>query len=341
MDPDTNPSKIMQVGLGFWASKVLLAAIDFDLFTLLSSGPKDVHEIKNALNIHERGLFDFLDALTSLGFLKREGLLETARYSNAADVDSFLVKGKHTYIGGIFEMANHRLYHFWGSLEEALKSGEPQNEVKGSGEPIFATLYADHNRLEQFLKAMAGIQMGNFLALAQQFDFSAYKTLCDMGGAGGYLAIQVAQHNPNMSCISFDLPPVEPIANKNILARNLQERVKTRSGDFFKDQFQQVDVITMGNILHDWNEDEKLLLMKKAHGALNDGGAFIAIENIIDDERKDNSFGLLMSLNMLIETPGGFDFTKRQFDVWSNEAGFKRTAVMPLTGPASAVIAYK
>jgi tRNA A58 N-methylase Trm61 len=143
---------------------------------------------------------------------------------------------------------------------------------------------------------------------AREFDFSPYKSLCDMGGAGGILSILIAQHNPNMSCISFDLPQVEPIANRNILERNLQERVKTKSGDFFKDQFPAADVITMGNILHDWDEEEKLFLIRKVYAALNDGGAFIVIENVIDDERKENAFGLLISLNMLIETPGGFVF---------------------------------
>jgi len=341
MNPDINPSKIMQIGLGFWSSKALLAAVHFDLFTLLSSGPKDAAQIQQALNLHDRALFDFLDALTALGFLHRNGLLENAKYSNAPDVDVFLVKGKPTYIGGMLAMANHRLYPFWGSLEEALQTGEAQNETKGSGESPFAALYADPQRLEEFLKAMAGIQMGNFITLAQKFDFTPYKSLCDMGGAGGFLAMLVAQHNPHMTCTSFDLPPVEPIANKNILARDLQDRVKTKSGDFFKDQFPNADVITMGNILHDWDEKEKLFLMKKAYDALPEGGAFIAIESVIDNQRKDNSFGLLMSLNMLIETPGGFDYTQAEFNEWALEAGFKNTDIIPLTGPSSAAIAYK
>jgi hypothetical protein len=341
MKQEVNPSKIMQVGLGFWASKVLLAAVSLDLFTLLSSGSKDAHGIQNALGLHGRGLYDFLDSLTSLGFLQREGLLETAKYSNAPDAEMFLVKGKPSYIGGILEMANNRLYRFWGSLEEALVTGKPQNEVKETGKSAFEAIYADHNRLEEFLKAMSGIQLGNFMAFSRNFDFSSYKTLCDMGGAGGALAILVAQNNPGMNCISFDLPPVEPIASRNILTMGVQDRVKTKSGNFFNDQFPNADVITMGNILHDWNEEEKLFLMKKACDTLPEGGAFVAIENVIDDLRAENTFGLLMSLNMLIETEGGFDYTAEHFKTWALEVGFRRTEIMPLTGPTSAAIAYK
>jgi hypothetical protein len=341
MNEHINPAKIMQIGMGFWPSKVLLAAVDFDLFTLLSGHPKDAHEIKEALGLHDRSLYDFLDTLTAFGFLHREGLLETARYSNAPDVEVFLVQGKPTYIGGMLNMANHRLYKFWGSLEEGLKTGEPQNEAKDNPESFFETLYADHDRLEEFLKAMGSIQMANFMALSKKFDFSGYSTLCDMGGAGGFLSILVAGNNPNMTCTTFDLPAVEPIANKNIISQGLQDRVEVRSGDFFKDQFPSADVITMGNILHDWNEEEKLFLMKKANDSLNNGGAFIAIENVIDDDRKENSFGLMMSLNMLIETPGGFDYTFKQFNDWSVETGYRRTEILQLAGPASALIAYK
>ena len=341
-NPDhVDPSRIMQIGMGFWASKILLAAVDFDIFTLLAGGAKDAHEIKKATRLHERSLYDFLDSLVALGFLKRTGVRETAKYSNAKDVDTFLVDGKKSYIGGLLKMANHRLYGFWGTLEEGLKTGKPQNEIKRTGHPLFESLYEDHKVLEEFLNAMAGIQMANFMTLANQFDFTPYKTLCDMGGAGGLLSILIARENPHMTCTSFDLLPVEPLARKNINAMSLNGNVKTKSGDFFKDQFPAVDVITMGNILHDWGLEDKMFLMRKAYDALPENGAFIAIENVIDNGRKENTFGLMMSLNMLIETPDGFDYTMSDFDTWAKEIGFRKTDLLPLAGPTSAAIAYK
>jgi len=339
--PRVDPSRIMQVGMGFWASKILLAAVDFDIFTLLAGGGKDAYEIKRATGLHDRSLYDFLDALVALGFLKRTGLRDSAKYNNADDVNTFLVEGKSTYIGGLMKMANHRLYGFWGSLEEGLRTGMPQNEIKLTGYPLFEALYQDHKVLEEFLNAMAGVQMANFMALAKQFDFTPYKTLCDMGGASGLLSILVARENPHMTCTSFDMLPVEPLARKNINAMNLNGSVKTKSGDFFKDQFPVADVITMGNILHDWGLEDKMFLMRKAFDALPENGAFIAIENVIDNERKENTFGLMMSLNMLIETTEGFDYTMSDFTRWAKEIGFRKTELLPLAGPTSAAIAFK
>lgn len=336
-----DPSKIMQVGMGFWASKTLLTAVNMKLFTLLAKGKLSGQEIQKELGLHKRSLFDFLDTLVALGFLNRSGLKDSAMYSNSEDSDLFLDKNKLSYIGGILEMANNRLYPFWNNLEEGLKTGKLQNEAKGGGKSIFEEIYADEVTLKEFLHAMGGVQAGNFMSLAHNFDFSKYQTLCDMGGSGANLSIHIVENNEHMQCISFDLPPVHPIATENVNKLGLSDRISIRSGDFFIDDFPNADVITMGNILHDWGTNDKLILIKKAYNALPKGGALIVIENIIDNERNKNAFGLMMSLNMAIETDEGFDFTASDFDKWAKEAGFKETKVMPLTGPSSAVIAIK
>ena len=338
------PERIMQIGLGFWASKTLLAAVNLKLFTYLGEkGKLSGADIKKHFGFQctDRHVYDFLDILVSFGFLLREGLLETAMYSNGADTGFFLDKKKPSYMGGILEMANNRLYPFWGNLETGLMTGQPQNEAKNGSGNLFEDLYASPGRLKEFIHAMSGIQMGNFIAFAQKFDFSNYKTLTDAGGAGAMLSIMVAKHQPHMQCTSVDLAPVEPIALENINHFALSEKVKTINADFFKDNLPKADVIVMGNILHDWDEKQKLLLMKKAYEALPAGGAFVAIENVIDDERKQNAFGLMMSLNMLIETGTGFDYTFSDFAGWAKMAGFKNTTLIPLTGPSSAAIAIK
>lgn len=334
---EPNPSHIMQVGTGFWASKTLLSAIELGLFTQLAKQPMTGKEIEQNLNLHPRATEDFLDALVALQFLHREN----GRYSNTTDTETFLNKSAPTYIGGILEMCNSRLYGFWGDLTEALQTGQPQNEVKATGKSVFEAIYADPRSLEEFINAMAGIQAGNFNIFAQKFDFSDIKTMCDVGGSGGHFSAFCAMHNPGLTCTSFDLPPVEPIAKKNIEQMGVSDRVKTAGGNFFEDALPSADLITMGNILHDWNLEKKMHLIKAAYDALPEGGTFAVIENLIDDERKENAFGLLMSLNMLIETGDGFDYSGAQFNEWCLEAGFKKTEVMPLAGPASAAIAYK
>ncbi|XP_065642661.1 tetracenomycin polyketide synthesis 8-O-methyl transferase TcmO [Hydra vulgaris] len=339
--PSSN--SIIQIGTGFWASKVLLGAVKLELFTKLAEKKSmSANEIKSSLELNctDRNLFDFLDTLTTFGFLEREGLLDTAVYSNNINTDFFLDKKKLTYIGGIIQYFNNRSYDVWGNFEEALLTGRPQSEAKKGGS-VFDHFYLDSVKLKEFIHSMSGLQMENFILLAQNFDFSKYKTLVDIGGSAGILSLMVAKNHSHMSCISWDLPPVTLIANEVIENYQLQDRVKTNCGDFFKDQFPKADIITMGNILHDWDEKTKLMLLRKAYDALPEGGVFIAIENVIDDERKKNAGGLLMSLNMLVETGTGFDYTFADFNIWSKEIGFKSTSIIPLSGPTSAAIAFK
>jgi hypothetical protein len=336
-----DPSHIMQVGLGFWGSKTLLSAVELELFTKLGSDEMTGSQIAEALELDARAVPDFPDALVALQLLDREGEGSDALYRNTPATAVFLDKASPAYIGGILEMSNARLYRFWGDLTEALRTGKPQNEIKHTGTGMFEELYSDPDRLEQFMNAMSGISLGPFMALAEKFDFSKYETLCDVGGATGQLSIVVAGNHPHMRCTSFDLPVVEPIARRAIEAAGVSERVTAMGGDFFADPLPDADVVTMGLILHDWDLERKMHLIKAAYDALPEGGAFIVIENLIDDARRENAFGLLMSLNMLIEFGVAFDFTGADFAAWCKEVGFKDTEIVPLAGPTSAGIAYK
>ena len=336
-----DPSHIMQVGMGFFASKTLLSAVELGLFAALNRGPMTASELAETLELAPRAVPDFPDALVALGLLERDGDGPGARYANTPDTALFLDPASPAYVGGILEMANDRLWGFWANLTEALKTGRPQNETKHSNEGIFDKLYADPERLEQFLRAMEGVSAGNFQIFAQAFDFSRYATLVDIGGATGQLACAVAEAQPHMACTSFDLPKVTEIARRRIAERGQAERVTAVAGDFFADALPWAEVITMGMVLHDWNLEKKKALIAKAYEALPEGGAFVVIETLIDDARRTNAFGLLMSLNMLIEFGEAFDYSGADFAGWCREAGFSRTEVIPLAGPASAAVAYK
>ena len=337
----TDPAHILQIGMGFWASKTLLSAIELELFTHLGDGEQTGEELAAALDLHERSRYDFLDALVALGLLARDGNGRDARYHNTPETARFLDKRSPAYLGGILEMANARLYGFWGTLTEALHTGEPQNEIKTGAPGLFEGVYADPESLREFVDGMQGIQLGAFSALCATLELSAQTTFCDIGGSNGTLAAMVATANPHLTGITFDLAPVAPLAEANLVRHGVAERVAVASGDFFADDFPPADVYFMGNILHDWDEAQKQMLIDKAYAGLRPGGLLVAIENVIDDERRVNAFGLLMSLNMLIELPGGFDYTGQQFDTWARAAGFTRTEVRHLAGPTSAAIAYK
>lgn len=341
MSDHVSPEHILQIGMGFWASKTLLSAVELGLFTQLSDGGLTALEIGDRLDLHERGRDDFLDALVSLHLLARDGDGAAAIYSNAPDTAVFLDKGSPAYLGGILEMCSARLYAFWGSLTDALHTGLPQNEIKSGSPTLFADVYADPERLENFLAGMSGLQLGAFTALSQQLDLSKHSSFCDVGGANGDLAVMIASANPHLTGIVFDLPPVQPVADANLARKGVADRVAVVAGDFFVDDLPAADVYLMGNVLHDWDEVEKQTLIDKAYAGLPAGGVLVAVENVIDGARREGTFGLLMSLNMLIETSGGFDYTGAQFDTWALKAGFARTEIRHLAGPTSAAIAYK
>jgi hypothetical protein len=337
MPDHPTPEKIMQTGLAFWASKTLLSAIEMELFTELARGAERFEALRGRMGLHPRGARDFLDTLVSLGFLKREG----DTYGNTPETELFLDKHKPSYIGGILEMANKRLYPFWGHLTEALRTGSPQNEIKGGGPSMFETLYADPARLKEFLCAMTGISHGANLTIARAFPWKDHKTFVDVGTAQGDLAAQIALANPHLRGTGFDLAAVGPIFEEYAAATGVADRVAFVPGDFFKEPLPRADVVLMGHILHDWDLPTKKMLVKKAFDALPSGGALVVYESIIDDARVKNTFGLMMSLNMLIETPGGFDYTGADCSGWMKEAGFSATRVEPLVGPDSMVIGIK
>jgi len=336
-----NPSSILQTAFGFWHSKVLLTAVELGVFTKLAGRRLAGAELGAELRFHPRAIADFFDALVAMNFLGRDGDGSQAKYFNTPEGALFLDEASPRYIGGILTMLNARLFKFWNDLPEALRTGRPQNETKHGQKGIFEELYADPPKLEQFMGAMTGLSRLNFEAFAGKFDFSKFKTLCDVGGATGLLSIEVAKEHPHLKCTSFDLPPVEPIAKKHIATAGLGDRVGTAAGDFFKDPLPKADLITMGMILHDWNLEKKKHLIRSAYEALPPGGALVAIESLIDDARRENAQGLLMSLNMLIEFGEAFDYSGADFRKWCSEAGFKRFEVIHLAGPSSAAVAYK
>ena len=337
MSQTPNPENIMQVGLGFWASKTLLSAIEMELFTELARHPGDLKDLQGRLGLHPRAARDFLDALLALGFLERSG----GTYRNTPSTDLFLDKRKPEYLGGLLEMANKRLYGFWGNLTEGLRTGHPQNEAKAGGTPIFEALYADPARLKGFLKAMTGLSRPAALAIAAEFPWKDYQSFVDVGTAQGDTAVQIAKANPHLTGTGFDLPEVGPIFEEYVAENGLAARLRFEGGSFFDSDLPKADVVTMGHILHDWDLTEKKMLIKKAYDAIPSGGAFIIYEALIDDDRSKNAFGLLMSLNMLIETPGGFDYTGADCQGWLKEGGFSETWVKHLAGPDSMVVGIK
>ena len=332
------PDGILQLGFGFWGSKALLSAIELGVFSeLAEAGPLDGEALRGRLGLHQRSAADFFDALVAVGMLERED----GRYANTPATELFLDRAKPSYVGGILEMANDRLYGFWGSLTDGLRTGAPQNEAKHDGEDFFEVLYSDEARLAQFARAMSAVSSGAAQAIAAKFPWQDRSTVIDIGGAEGAVPVQVALAHDHIRGGGFDLPALAPIFDAYVAGFGLQDRLSFSGGDFFSDPLPTADVLVMGHILHDWDLEQKRLLLRKAYDALPDGGALIVYDAVIDDDRRANAFGLLMSLNMLIETPGGFDYPGVDCRTWMEEAGFGESYVEHLVGPDSMVVGIK
>jgi hypothetical protein len=336
MSQELTYTNILQLATGFWASKTLLSAAELGIFTELAKGPLDCQTLTQRLGLHPRSAQDFFDTLVSLRMLeRRDGI-----YSNTPETDLFLDRKKPSYIGGLLEMMNARLYPFWGSLTEGLRTGLPQNEAKHGGN-FFESLYADPDRLRDFLRAMTGMSRGSVLALANAFPWHKYKTFVDLGTAQGDCAVQVALAHTHLDGIGFDLPPVQNVFEEHVIQSQLQDRLRFIAGDFFQQDLPTADVHILGHVLHDWNLQERQLLIRKSYEALPEDGSLIVYESFIDDDRRENILGLLTSLNMLIETPTGSNFTAAECTLWMQETGFRHIYQENLAGPESMVVGIK
>ncbi len=311
-----SPDHIFDIGFAFWKSKALFSAVELGVFTALGEGPLDGEMLIERIGIHRRGRRDFLDALVALDLLERDA---AGRYANQPDCALYLDVRKPTYIGGQLERLNGRLYESWGHLTEALRAGRGGSALANGG---YAALYADEAASLSFLRAMTGSSLMPARALAENFPWNRYATVIDIGTAQGCVPVELARAHAHLKGGGFDLPQVEPAFRDYVRKNGLSDRLAFHSGAFLRDDLPGADVVIMGRILHNWDLPTKQLLLRKATRALPPGGALIVYDNIIDDERRHRPHSLLASLNMLIDTPAGFEFTEQECIDWMHEAGF-------------------
>jgi len=332
-----NADPIFQLGFGFWASRALLSAVELGLFTELAKAPAPLAALKHRFRLHDRSARDFLDSLVALRMLERRG----ESYANTPETDTFLDRAKPSYVGDVLDMAAKRLWSSWGQLTESLLTGVPQSIKGNEAEEIFDALYDDPEKLRRFLKAMTGTSLPAAEAISRLLPWEAIGSFVDIGCAQGGCPVVLARNHRHLAGVGFDLPPVRPVFEDYVRENGMAGRLTFAAGDFFSDPLPQAEVLIMGHILHDWDLATKRMLLDKAYAALPQGGRLVVYEMLIDDARSENAMGLLMSLNMLVETAGGFDFTGADGIGWMRAAGFREASVHHLAGPYSAVVAVK
>jgi O-methyltransferase domain/Dimerisation domain len=334
--PCVTPDRIVQLGLAFRGAKTLLSAAELGVFTALANEPLDLDTLAKQVGIHKRGARDFFDSLVALGMLERD---DRGHYSNTSETNLYLDRHKPTYIGGELEHFNAYVFPHWNLLTPALRTGEPQSGARATGH--YSALYADPAALETLSKGMTGGTLPVARALAAKFPWQNYKSVIDIGTAQGALPVQVALAHPHLTGGGFDLPPVQPHFESYIDQHGLSDRLRFFPGNFLSDPLPGADVLVFGRILHNWDLATKKMLLNKAYEALSKGGVLIVYERLIDNERRANAPALLASLNMLIMTAGGFDFTGADCIAWMQEAAFHDMRVEQLTSEHSMVIAIK
>ncbi|MBX0298165.1 methyltransferase [Haloarcula nitratireducens] len=339
-DHGPTPERILELGQGFWAAKALLSATTLGVFTELDrNGPQTVEELERTIGLHPRSSQDFLDALVALDLLDRDHY----EYRNTPEAAAFLVEGKPTSFVGWFEMVNDRLYPFWGDLETALQTGRPQNELDDAQtHPFEGVIYTDDEILEQFVGAMTSFSMAAADVIAHEFPWADHDSVVDLGTSEGVVPTRIAEVNDHVHAIGADLPRIERYFQDYVAESPAADRIEFRTVDFFADEtLPAADVYILGHILHDWSHDETRAILSKVFEAVAPGGAVVVYGTMIDEERREATLPLLMSLNMLIETPAGSDYTAGECIEWLHQAGFEGGEATPLPGPETMVVARK
>ena len=334
------PIPLMQLATAFWAFKTLAAAHELDLFTRISAGgAMTAPQLSECCQIDPRPAEMLLTGCAALGLLE----IRDGSYCNSPLAQKFLVRDAQYYFGGFVEMLDKRLYPGWGKLPQALRTNRPTTWDPAHQRSLFDA--EDPAMLATFWEAMHSLSTFTARVLGQAVDFNSFTRLLDVGGGSGAFDIELCRQYPRLRATVYDLGFVTDIAATKIARAGLEDRITTARGDFFADPAypEGHDVILLSMIMHDWDEARDRAILRKCYQALPAGGAIIIAELLVNDEKTGPAPAALMSLNMLIETEGGRNYTPAEYSAWLAAEGFRdiRTGWFEAAGANGAVIGYK
>lgn len=328
-----SPAPILQLVMAFYGSQALIAAVELDVFSQLSGEPVDVTEAQQRIGLHPRGAKDFLDALVALGLLDRTA----AGYRTSRSADTYLDRTKPTYVGGYAMMAKHYLMPVWRNLGTALRTGEPQVPTEGG----FFDGYQDMDAARTFFSAMDAVNGKVGADLTDAVDWANYGSFVDVGGARGNLAAMLTDRHPKLTATVFDMPHLRPFFDEHMAALGTADQIEFRDGDFFADPLPTADVHILGHVLHYFGDEQRRRVLEAVYAAVNPGGGVAVYDRMIDEERRNRALSLLGSLNMLLTSPGGREYTPSECHTWLKEVGFEVRETRPIGGTDVLVFATK
>lgn len=322
---------LMEIAAGFWASKTLATAVELEIFNQIPQEGISLTEFSRSLKIQLRPAEMLLTGCTSLGLLLKKGEL----YYNSSLSKEYLMKGQPYYFGGVITMLDKREYIPWSRLMDAVQNNERQTG-KGASSGLFEDVTADFQEQRVFTEAMHSWSIQSGKELVEKVDFSKYKKILDVGGGSGAYCIEIAKKFSNIQAVVFDLPSTLKITSEKIIEANLSTQIQTYAGNFFTDELpKHSDIVLLSMILHDWSPDENLSILQKCYAALPSEGEIIISELMVNDDKTGPVFAALMSLNMLIETQGGQNYTWAEYTEWLTDVGFVDIKRVELSSPAS------
>lgn len=333
--PDSAP--IFDLIEAFRRSKTMFTAVDLGIFDLLSDAPSTAGAVAQAVGTDPDATVRLLDACAALGLLrKREGL-----YENQPVAATYLCAASPHTLRGYIRYSDEALYPMWGRLADAIREGTPRwSQAFGLGGPIFSAFFRTEAAMRDFLLGMHGFGMLTSPAIASAFDLSPFRTLADLGGATGHLAIAACERYPALHGVVFDLAPVTALAREQVAKSAARDRIDVVAGDFFTDEFPAADLFAVGRILHDWSDEKIARLLRRIYDALPPDGALLIAERLLNPDGVGPIGGNMQSLNMLVVTEGK-ERTFAEYESICRAAGFAEVEARVTGVYLDAVLARK
>jgi O-methyltransferase domain/Dimerisation domain len=332
------PHNILEMGMAFWSTRAVVAAVEFGVFTQLAAGPLSGQELMDKLGLHPQAAEPVLDALVVLGLLRRD---RAGRYSNSRRTALFLDRAKPSQLGGLMGLSSRRLFNLWSSLGDLLQTRRPGAAQERGDNAHFSALCRDPAALRSFLVGMTEMSTGEAALIAARFPWKRFRSFVDIGAAQGALPVHVALTHPHLTGASYDVAAVGPIFEEYVESFALSERLRFIPGDVHNGPLPTGHVICFGHVLHGYGETKRRELIAKAYDAVPIGGAVIVYDAMVDPARPHNFTTDLSSLNIMLETREGFEATTTQCSDWLRAAGFVGVTTCHLIGPTSMVFGYK
>jgi hypothetical protein len=319
-----------QMITGCWISQAIYAAAKFGIADYLKDGPKSVDELAGATATNADALYRLLRALASVGIFT-EGDSRRFSLTPLAELLRGDVPGSKRALA---LMSGDEQFRAWAEIDYSLRTGKIAFD-KVFGKPVFEYLAHHPDKARIFDAAMVGIHGRESHAILNAYDFSVFSVVADIGGGNGSQISEILKKHTAMKGILFDLPHVSERARERIQAAGLLDRCTLAAGSFFDAVPEGADAYIMRHIIHDWDDEKCLTILRACHRAMRPASKLLVIESVIPPGNEP-FHGKFLDLVMLL-IPGGKERTANEYQTLFERAGFKLTQIAPTGSDVSIV----